>query len=216
MNPDLLNFSASIFDLDGTLADSNTVWEKLDRLILDKYGVSADDAFITELAAMTYCEAAEAMRKKGIPISEEDFTEQINALAKIEYANNIMLKPYAEELLRNMKNTGMKIILATASPKELYEPLLCRFDVYQLFDGFINTDDIGKSKEFPDIYLKAAKIAGFPISECIIFEDTITAVKTASKTGAFVCAVYDKYSEQNADEIKNISNKYVYSFKELL
>lgn len=216
MKLDLSGFSAAIFDLDGTLADSNTVWEKLDRIILDKYDVAADDDFIKELAAMTYSEAAKAMREKGVPISDADFTAEINALARIEYADEISLKPYAVDFLRYLKNIGMKIILATASPEELYRPLLCRFDVYRLFDGFITTDEIGKSKEFPDIYIKAADIAGFPVSECFIFEDTITAVKTASKTGAFVCAVYDKYSEQNADEIKNIADKYVYSFDELL
>lgn len=216
MKPNFSSFSAAIFDLDGTLADSNTVWEKLDRLILGKYEVAVDDDFITKLAAMTYSEAAEAMRKKDIPISEKDFTAEINALAKNEYADVIMLKPYAAELLRYVKSIGMKIILATASPEELFEPLLRRFDVYKLFDGFVTTDEIGKSKEYTDIYIKAAEIAGVPISKCVIFEDTITAVKTASQTGAFVCAVYDKYSEQNADEIKNTADRYVYSFNELL
>lgn len=216
MKPDFSQFEAAIFDLDGTLADSNTIWEKLDRIILEKYDVAADDDFITELAAMTYCEAADAMRKKGIPITEEEFTDEVNALALIEYANNIGLKPYAVQLLHRLKDKGLKLVLATASPKELYEPLLKRFDAYKLFDGFITTDEIGKSKEFTDIYLKAAEISGFPISKCIIFEDTFTAVKTAAQTGAFVCAVYDRYSEHNAEDIKKLSDYYVQFFEELL
>ena len=216
MNADWADFSAAIFDLDGTLADSNTVWEKLDRIILEKYGITADDEFIGRLASLTYQQAADAMRKLGIAISDEEFTEEINALARIEYANNIPLKPYAAELLHEMKNSGMKIVLATASPAELYEPLLRRNDVYDLFDGFITTDEVGKGKNEPDIYLKAAEIAGFPISKCIIFEDTLTAVRTASKTDAYVCAVYDKYSEQDIELLKMLSHKYVYSFDKLL
>lgn len=216
MNPDLSDFSAAIFDLDGTLADSNAVWDKLDRIILEKYGITADDEFIDRLASMTYQQAADAMRNIGIPITDEEFTEEINALARIEYADNIPLKPYAAELLREMKKSGKKIVLATASPAELYEPLLRRNGIYDLFDGYITTDEVGNGKDQPDIYLKAAEITGFPLSECIIFEDTLTAVRTASETDAYVCAVYDKYSEQDIDEIKLQSDKYVYSFDKLL
>ena len=183
---------------------------------LQKYGITADDEFIVRLASLTYQQAADAMRKLGVPISDEEFTEEINALARIEYANNIPLKPYASELLREMKIAGMKIVLATASPAELYEPLLQRSGIYDLFDGFISTDEVGKSKNEPDIYLKAAEIAGYPLSKCIIFEDTLTAVRTASKTDAYVCAVYDKYSEHDIDMIKTLSDKYVYSFDKLL
>ncbi|MGN0600861.1 MAG: HAD family hydrolase [Oscillospiraceae bacterium] len=216
MNAKLSDFSAAIFDLDGTLADSNTVWDKLDRMILEKYTLTADDELVSKLASMTYQQAADALRKLGIPITDEEFTKEINVLAKLEYENNIPLKPYASELLREMKALGMKLVLATGSPAELFEPLLRRHDVYSLFDGFITTDEVGKSKEQPDIYIKAAEIAGFPLSECVIFEDTLTAVRTASKTGAYVCAVYDKYSEQSIDEIKKLSNKFVYSFTNLL
>lgn len=216
MNADISDFSAAIFDLDGTLADSNTVWEKLDRIILEKYGISADDKFVEKLASLTYEQAADAIRKLGVPVSDEGFIEEINVLARIEYADNIPLKPYATELLHEMKSSGMKIVLATASPAELYEPLLRRNGVYDLFDGFITTDEVGKGKDQPDIYLKAAEIADFPISKCVIFEDTLTAVRTASKTDAYVCAVYDKYSEQDIDMIKALSDKYVYSFDKLL
>lgn len=216
MNADISDFSAAIFDLDGTLADSNTVWEKLDRIILEKYGISADDKFVEILASLTYEQAADAIRKLGVPISDEGFIEEINVLARIEYADNIPLKPYATELLHEMKSSGMKIVLATASPAELYEPLLRRNGVYDLFDGFITTDEVGKGKDQPDIYLKAAEIADFPISKCVIFEDTLTAVRTASETEAYVCAVYDKYSEQDIDMIKALSDKYVYTFDKLL
>ena len=54
MNIKLPEFSAAIFDLDGTIADSNSVWEKLDRVILERRGINADDDFLLRLAAMTY------------------------------------------------------------------------------------------------------------------------------------------------------------------
>ena len=132
MNADLTGFSAAIFDLDGTLADSNTVWEKLDRIILEKYGITADDEFIVRLASLTYQQAADAMRKLGVPISDERFTEEINELARIEYANNIQLKSYASELLHEMKNSGKKIVLRQPPLPSFTSPY-CEETMYMTF-----------------------------------------------------------------------------------
>ncbi len=213
---DFSRFKAAIFDLDGTLANSNTVWEKLDRKILDKYNIPADDDFVKALASLTYEEAADELRKKGVPLSDEDFTIEINTLAEMEYASCIELKPFSIELLHHLKKLGLRIILATGSPKRLYEPLLKRFDVYKLFDGFITTDEVGKSKDFPDIYEKAAEIANVKLNQCIIFEDTLNAVKTAAGTEAFVCGVFDEYSEKYSSLIAEYSDTYVHSFDKLL
>lgn len=216
MKFDFSRFKAAIFDLDGTLADSNSVWERLDRKILDKYNIPAEDDFVKALASLTYEEAAGELRKKGISLSDEEFTKEINTLAELEYASSIELKPFSIELIHHLKEQGLKIILATGSPKQLYEPLLKRFDVYKLFDGFITTDEVGKSKDFPDIYKKAAEIADVKLNECIIFEDTLNAVKTAAGTNAFVCGVFDEYSEKYSSLIAEYSNIYVHSFDKLL
>lgn len=213
---DFSAFSAAIFDLDGTLADSNTIWEKLDGIFLENHGISADDRFIKKLASLTYEDAAIAMRDLGIDISAEDFASKINVLAEKEYSHNIMLKEYADSLLKKLKKEKLKIVLATGSPRSLFEPLLRRAGVFPLFDGFVSTDEIGKSKDFPDIYIKAAKIAGVPINKCIIFEDAVGAVRTAAATGGYVCAVYDKYSRTDSEEIIRIADKYVLNFNELL
>lgn len=216
MKFDFSRFKAAIFDLDGTLANSNSVWEKLDRKILDKYNIPADDDFVKALASLTYEEAAGELRKKGVPLSDENFIKEINTLAELEYATSIELKPFSVELIHHLKKQGLKIILATGSPKRLYEPLLKRFDVYRLFYGFITTDEIGKSKDSPDIYEKAAEIANVKLNECIIFEDTLTAVKTASDTDAFVCGIFDEYSEKYSSLIAEYSDIYVQSFDKLL
>ncbi len=213
---DFSRFKAAIFDLDGTLADSNSVWERLDRKILDKYNIPADKSFVKALASLTYEEAADELRKKGVPLSDEDFIKEINALAELEYTKSIELKPFSIELIHHLKEMKLKIVLATGSPKRLYKPLLKRFDIYKLFDGFITTDEVGKSKDFPKIYEKAAEIANVKLNKCIIFEDTLNAVKTAAATDAFVCGVYDEYSERNSHLIAEYSDIYVHSFDKLL
>lgn len=156
-----MNFTAAIFDLDGTLADSNGVWKKIDIAILQKRGIRCSDAFAESLAAMTYEEAAAEMHRLGVKDTTEELIRECNELAAYEYRHNIFLKPYAAEYLTYLKNSGVKTALATASPKMLYEPVLRHNNVYGLFDAFCTTEEAGRSKDYPDVYLHAASKLGY-------------------------------------------------------
>lgn len=211
-----MNYCAAVFDLDGTLIDSNPVWEKLDRIILGRRNIAADDVFFQKLTAMTYEDAAAEIRKLGIDISADEFKDEINELAVYEYSQNIRLKDGAEKYLVYLKNNNIKITLATASPAELYEPVLKNNGVYDLFDAFTTTDEVGRSKDYPDIYIEAAKKIGVTPECCIAFEDVLKGVLSAKNAGMFSVGVYDESSAGCIDEIKKASDKFIYSFNEML
>lgn len=209
-------FSAAVFDLDGTLIESNSVWEKLDRMILARRGLCCSDEFITELTAMSYEDAAAAMRNIGINISIEEFMLEINKLAAAEYGSNIFLKDGAFEYLHYLKKSGIMIALATASPSELYTPVLEHNGVYTLFDAFVTTDEAGAGKDSPAIYLLAAQRLGIAPRMCAVFEDIPKGIACAKAAGMYAVGVYDKYSEKYMDEIKRTADKFIYSFTEMI
>lgn len=211
-----MNYSAAIFDLDGTLIDSNPVWEKLDRIILERRKIAADDAFFKKLTAMTYEDAAAEIQKLGVNISADDFKTEINELAVYEYSNNIRLKDGAENYLIHLKNSNIKITLATASPAELYVPVLKNNGVYHLFAAFTTTDEVGRSKDYPDIYIEAARKVGVIPECCMAFEDVLKGVLSAKKAGMFTVGVYDESSAGYIEEIKKATDKFIYSFNEML
>ncbi|MCM1479583.1 MAG: HAD family phosphatase, partial [Muribaculaceae bacterium] len=125
-----MNFSAAIFDLDGTLIDSNSVWKKIDIILLERRGIRYTEETVNRMAAMTYEDAAAAMRELGVTSTEEEIVRECGELAVNEYRHNIFLKEYAAEYLTYLKGQGIKIALATASPRELYEPVLRNNHVY--------------------------------------------------------------------------------------
>lgn len=211
-----MNYCAAVFDLDGTLIDSNPVWEKLDRIILERRNIAADDVFFKKLTAMTYEDASAEIQKLGVNISAEDFKTEINELAVYEYSNNIRLKDGAKNYLVYLKSRNIKIVLATASPAELYVPVLKNNGVYDLFDAFTTTDEVGRSKDYPDIYIEAAKKVGAAPECCIAFEDVLKGISSAKKAGMFTVGVYDESSSGYVDEIKKASDKFIYSFNEML
>ncbi|MCI7766610.1 MAG: HAD family phosphatase [Oscillospiraceae bacterium] len=205
-----------IFDLDGTIVDSNGVWEKIDRKLMEKNHIMISDRELHAAAAMTYEEVLEFFHSKGLCYSLEQLRSEINALAESEYRYNIFLKDCAEEALRLIKSRGGRIALATASPRRLYEPVLRRNCIYSLFDAFITTDEVGADKDHPDIYLKAAEMIGVPPWECAVFEDVLKGIVSAGNAGMVTAAVYDEYSSEDFVTMKQIADVFLLSFRDLL
>lgn len=211
-----MNFSAAIFDLDGTLIDSNSVWEKIDKVILKKSGIRCSDELIRKLTAMTYEEAADEMHKLGVKLTTEEIIAECNELAIKEYRYSIFLKDGVREYLTYLKSQGIKIALATASPQCLYEPVLRNNHIYSFFDVFCTTDDVGKGKDFPDIYLFAASELGVSPAECVVFEDVLKGIISAKNVGMKTVGVYDKYSAEDIVTIRMTAERFIMNFFELM
>ncbi len=211
-----MEFSAAIFDLDGTLIESNSVWAKIDKRILNKRGIPCSDDFAAKLSSLTYEEAAEEMHRLGVKEDTESLIKEFNALAVQEYRYNIFLKDNAKEYLEYLKGRGVKLALATASPKELYEPVLRHNGVYGYFDAFCTTAEAGKSKDYPDVYLLAASELGVSPAECAVFEDVLNGIVSAKNAGMTVIGVYDKYSSNDIVTIRLRSDKFIMNFSEMI
>ena len=209
------SFDGFIFDLDGTLADSNGVWEKIDRKILERNHVYLTDKQLKAAAAMSYDEILAFFASHGITMSSVELKAEMNELAVKEYRYNIFLKSGVKEYLKLLKENGKKIALATASPKTLYEPVLRNNCVYGLFDAFVTTDEVGAEKDFPDIYLTAAeKLECFP-DRCVVFEDVLKGIVSAKNAGMYTVAVYDEYSSADFVTMRNMADSFIMSFDEM-
>ena len=133
-------------------------------------------------------------------------------MAKKEYEENVLIKPYVKEYLLKLKSEGVKLGIATALDSFLYEPCLKRNGIFDIFDDHRSLSTMKNGKDSPDIYLDVANKLGVKPNECMVFEDIYKACRSAKSANFYVVGVNDS----NNENIKKYTDKYIYSFKELL
>jgi len=210
-------YKAYIFDLDGTLLDSMGVWEQVDVDFLAKRGITVPPDYMDALLSMTFHEAAAyTIKRFALPDGVEDLTREWNEMAAYAYGHTVRMKPYAKEYLTTLRESGAKLAIATSLSAELRDPVLRNNGIDNFFDVICGTDEAGHGKSHPDIFLLTARKIGVPPQDCLVFEDILAAVKSAKNACMSVCAVYDKASENDWEQIKAAADYAIVDFHDML
>ena len=197
---DISNFKGVIFDLDGTLIESGDVWTQIDIDFLGKRGFAVPENYGKAVSAMDFRQAAIYTKQLfSLPETIEEIAAEWRDMAIWHYTNDIEPVKGAPEFVRKLHSKGIKLALATASSRELYEPVLKRCDIYDCFDFFATTEQVERGKGFPDIYLLAAELLGLKPGECAVFEDIPEGVGAAKQGGFRVYARLDP--KRRADHV---------------
>lgn len=213
----MFDFKAAIFDLDGTIIDSMYVWKKVDNDFLTQRGIPVTDEYTDTVRGMYFETAAEYTKAAyGLAESTEQIIRVWLEMARHEYEHNVRLKPFVKEYLTTLKQKGIRTALATSSNPYLLEPVLQHNGVYELFDAVCYTSEAGRNKSFPDVYLYAAGKLSVSPEECIVFEDIPEGISGANSAGMYTIAVYDKASEADESYLRQLADRYIYGFSEVM
>lgn len=186
-------FSAVLWDMDGTLIDSEPIWISQERELMNSLGVdwSHEDAIHCIGGPMTRVDAY--MRKKLSPQLRELYPEM--ALTKLllsrmelELAKGVAFAPGAEQLFNQFTQLGLPQALVSASSRPLVDAAL-DFIGRERFQVTISNDEVVESKPSPEGYLSAATQLGVDIENCLVLEDSVTGVTAGINSGAFVLAI---------------------------
>lgn len=105
--------------------------------------------------------------------------------------HGIEAKPDAEKLLSYLKEKGIAVALATATPKDRAEEYLRRVGLLQYFDEVVSARMVKNGKPAPDIYLFAAEKLGLKPEECMALEDSQNGIRSANTAGCKTVMVPD-------------------------
>lgn len=211
-----MTYNTYLFDFDGTLVDSMPSFVSVMLRILDENNIKYGDDIVKIITPLGYGGTAEYFRTLGVSMSKAELMAQMNEYAYNEYAYNIPAKKNVVSVLQKLKNNGADLNILTASPHKVLDICLKRLGMYDLFNNIWSCDDFGTTKADPVIYVRAAEKLGQPINEILFLDDNYNADKTAKSAGMKVCGVFDDSSSGYVDEMKSITDHYIYDFNELL
>lgn len=206
-----------IFDLDGTLLDSMWVWEQVDVDFLGARGLSVPEDYQRTIAAMGFYETAlYTVERFGLTENPENIIREWRDMAQHMYHTQVCVKPYGKELLERLNRQGIRLGIATAAYRSLFEECLKRNGVYELFDAITETGEVKRGKGFPDIYLRTAEKLGCSPKECLVLEDIHPGIQAAKEAGFLTMGVYEEKSNHSWREIQRDADYVIESFGELL
>lgn len=213
---EMLKKKGVIFDADGTLLDSMSLWDTLGEDYLRNKGIVPGKNVKETIKNMSLPQAASYFRSAcGITDGEEKIIEDINGMAASFYLNEVRLKEGVKPVLDKLKRKNVKMCVATATDKELIEKSLERNGIRDYFEGILTCMDVGAGKEEPVIFRKARELLGTPKENTLVLEDALYAIRTAKGDGFPVAAVYDPSAESDESQIREISDFYFRSFHEM-
>lgn len=213
----LLGMKAAIFDLDGTLLDSMPVWQNVGSDYLLAQGIKPPEGLQEKLKTMSFRISAEYfINEFPLNTTVEDLMGYWKDSVAYHYHTTIELKPFVLEYLKQLHARGIRMCVATATDKGLAEAALARLGILDYFEFVITVDEVGMGKEFPDIFMDAARRLDCLPQECVVFEDSLHALRTLRETDFIGWGVHDASAEAELDRVQEVSDRFIWSFAELM
>lgn len=210
-----MHIKGVIFDLDGTLIDSMSIWETLGEDYLLNRGITPEKGLNEKFESMSMVQAAEYYRANyGISDSVEIIIADINHMIENFYTNDVQAKNGVISMLKELQDRGVKMCIATATESYLAEEALKLTKMDGYFSHILTCTEIGFGKDSPVIFEEALKIIGTTKEETLVFEDAFHAIETAKAAGFKVVGVYDQYAKKRQNQIRKISDYYLVSYKD--
>lgn len=206
-----------IFDLDGTLTDSNGLWVEVDRAFLGRRGLISTDEYEAAVSRSIFPRAAAYTRAYySLPDTPETIMAEWEELARHHYRDLVPLKPGAAEFLAQCRRAGQGMSLFTACRPALCRAALDRHGLTAYFAHIVYAEEIGLEKHDPNCFVRLSEHIGAHPDGCVLFDDNPDNCATARAAGMATVGVYDAYYAHRQEELRRVSTRYIHSFTELL
>lgn len=211
-----MRIRGAIFDVDGTLLDSMFIWDTIGETYLRSIGYQPKENLNETFKNMSLRQAARYYQTEyGVTLSIDQIMDGVNAMLERYYRFEVPLKPGVAELLEWLRQSGVKLCIATATDRHLVEAALDRCGVLSCFGEIFTCNEVGHGKDEPDIFEAALRFLGTRREETLVFDDALYAVRTAKEAGFLVAAVYDSHERSQA-EVRARSDLYLEDLTQLV
>lgn len=206
-----------IFDLDGTITDTNGMWQDVDIEFLRRRNLPMTDEYRDVVVRSIFPVAAEFTKAYyNLDESPESIMADWERLAAEHYARLSPAKPGALEYIRQCQRKGIPMALFTACRPTLCRLALERFGLIGVLHPLVFAEEIGLDKHDPRCFAKLAELLKVRPEDCTLIDDSPANCAAAAACGMQSIGVYDAFFEGRQEELQRVCTRYVRSLAELL
>lgn len=204
-----------IFDADGTLLDSMSIWNELGQRYLMKRNMKAESGLSEILYSMSLEESSRYLKENYcLPDNTEIIAAELIEMIHSFYMNEVTLKTGVADYLRYLHEQKIPMLVATSNDKALLHRAFVRLQIDGYFREILTCSELNTNKREPLIYLKAAEKMGTSPQETAVFEDVLYGIQSAKKAGFITVAVDDASNRAETEQLRRTADYFIRDFSD--
>lgn len=215
-------FEGAIFDFDGTLVDSMSLWREVLWRAARRRGVDWEKADAVaffdaheDVSTRDACALVQARHPEAWA-SPEALYDDVCEEVRRAYEGEVRLLPGARAVVGALAREGVRMAVASSTPAPLVRAGLAAQGIDGLFSDVVSTEDVGgRDKQFPDVYLEAARRLGVEPGRCWVFEDAPFGCASARVAGFRVCALWNGHDGRDPDALAAVADVLAHGWAEV-
>ena len=181
--------AAVLWDMDGTLVDTEPYWINAEHAIVEEAGGFWSDEYAHQLVGNDLMVSAQFIRDNSpVELDPVEIIEELLRRVVAQVAEHVPWRPGALDLLTALRDAGVPSALVTMSWRSLADAVLAALPD-DTFSAVITGDEVEHGKPHPEPYLAAARALGVEVRDCVAIEDSPTGVRSAVAAGVPTIAV---------------------------
>ncbi|HEU4841891.1 MAG TPA: HAD-IA family hydrolase [Ilumatobacteraceae bacterium] len=181
--------AAVLWDMDGTLVDTEPYWMACERELVDAHGGHWTEEDARSIIGFDLLDAAVVLRERGgVDLEPQEIVERMLDGVVARVREHVPWRPGARRLLSELNDLGVPCALVTMSWSRLVDAVVVELAPIT-FQAIVTGDNVRHGKPHPEPYLLAARRLGVEATECVAIEDSPTGVASAGAAGCVVVAV---------------------------
>jgi HAD superfamily hydrolase (TIGR01509 family) len=187
--PGLPGVAAVLWDMDGTLVDTEPYWIECEFELIEEHGGTWSHEHAMNLVGNDLLDSGRYINEhSGIDLEPSEIVEELLDRVMARVGTAVPWRPGAAELLADLRRRGVRCALVTMSYRRFVAPILSSLPA-GTFEVVITGDTVSQGKPHPEPYLKAAATLGVDPAETLAIEDSNTGARSAEAAGCTVLVV---------------------------
>ena len=188
-----MDFSGAIFDQDGLLFDTESIFQASWVAAGREMGVAVPEAYTHAVCGLGRGHLPEMVRRYMPSLDPETYIARALAIAFERQMSSVpAFKPGVPEILAFFREKGVKMAVASSSTRDVVGHNLGSSGIRDYFDAVVTGEEVTQGKPAPDIFLLAAERLGLPPAACAVYEDALTGIRAAHAAGCRPVMIPDR------------------------